>query len=162
MKKYSCEDVSAFIRSFEDVRESQKTALIKYLEGYYIQNELPKYFMDKLTNISDHACSGVSSPCLKSIPDGVKTIGTCAFQSCTSLKEMSFPQGLESIGDRAFDYCLSLKSLTFKGTPISIHAEAFSRCTGITAINVPWAEGAVANAPWGATNATINYNYVEE
>lgn len=24
---------------------------------------------------------------------------------------------------------------------------------------VPWAEGAVTNAPWGATNATINYNY---
>jgi hypothetical protein len=27
---------------------------------------------------------------------------------------------------------------------------------------VPWAEGAVANAPWGATNATINYNYTGE
>jgi hypothetical protein len=30
----------------------------------------------------------------------------------------------------------------------------------ITTINVPWAQDAVANAPWGATNATINYNHV--
>jgi hypothetical protein len=39
---------------------------------------------------------------------------------------------------------------------------AFSGCANITTINVPWAEGAVENAPWGATNATINYNYTGE
>lgn len=41
----------------------------------------------------------------------------------------------------------------------TIATDAFEGCTNLTAINVPWAEGAVANAPWGATNATINYNY---
>ena len=39
---------------------------------------------------------------------------------------------------------------------------AFKNCTALTTINVPWSEGEVASAPWGATNATINYNYTGE
>lgn len=50
--------------------------------------------------------------------------------------------------------------MTDKGTPTNLTSEAFKNCTNITTINVPWSEGAVANAPWGATNATINYDYV--
>lgn len=52
--------------------------------------------------------------------------------------------------------------MTFKGTPSSINSNAFNSCINLLTINVPWAEGAVANAPWGATNATINYNYTGE
>ena len=40
-----------------------------------------------------------------------------------------------------------------------VDAKILFGCTNLTTINVPWAEGAVAGAPWGATNATINYNY---
>ena len=36
---------------------------------------------------------------------------------------------------------------------------AFTGCDKLTTINVPWSEGEVANAPWGATNAVINYDY---
>ena len=35
----------------------------------------------------------------------------------------------------------------------------FYECEKLTTINVPWSEGEVAGAPWGATGATINYNY---
>lgn len=48
-----------------------------------------------------------------------------------------------------------------QNTSIEIVADAFEGCTNLTTINVPWAEGAVANAPWGATNATINYNCMQ-
>lgn len=41
----------------------------------------------------------------------------------------------------------------------SIGGNAFLNCTGLATINVPWAEGEVSGAPWGATKATINYNY---
>lgn len=34
---------------------------------------------------------------------------------------------------------------------------AFNKCTNLTDIYVPWAEGDVGGAPWGATNATIHY-----
>ena len=52
--------------------------------------------------------------------------------------------------------------LTFQGTPETISKTAFRYCDNLTTINDPWAEGAVANAPLGATKATINYNYVEK
>jgi hypothetical protein len=84
------------------------------------------------------------------------------FQGCTKLVTMTFPSGLETIGTTAFKNCTGLTSVTFTNEPKSIGSTAFSACTNLTTINVPWAEGAVANAPWGATNATINYNYTGE
>ena len=90
---------------------------------------------------------------------GYTIIRKYAFNGCRSLALTSLPSGLTSIGNYAFRNCRSLASLTFEGTPTSISRTAFSGCTNLTTINVPWAEGAVANAPWGATNATINYNY---
>ena len=90
---------------------------------------------------------------------GYTIIRTYAFYNCSKLALTSLPSGITSIGTYAFDGCSSLASLTFEGTPNSIAKTAFSGCTNLTTINVPWADGAVANAPWGATNATINYNY---
>ena len=83
------------------------------------------------------------------------------FYNCTHLALTSLPEGLWVIGNRAFQGCTSLTSITFKGTPTTIGSAAFNGCTNLTDIKVPWAEGAVSGAPWGARNATITYNYTE-
>ena len=114
-----------------------------------------------LTSIGNGAFAGCSNLALTSLPAGVTSIGIEAFVDCTSLALTSLPEGLTSIGNGAFVGCTSLTSITFKGTPTTIAANAFNSCTNLTDIKVPWAEGAVANAPWGATNATITYNYTE-
>ena len=93
------------------------------------------------------------------LPSDLTQIGSYAFNSCTNLALTSLPAGLTSIGSYAFDSCTGLTSITFQGKPASISSSAFPRCFNLTTINVPWAEGAVTGAPWGATNATINYNY---
>lgn len=63
----------------------------------------------------------------------------------------------------AFRNLSSVTKITFKNKVDSIGATAFSGATNTAlVVNVPWAEGAVANAPWGCTNATINYNYTGE
>lgn len=49
----------------------------------------------------------------------------------------------------------------FDGVPESIGTNAFDYAS-VTDIYVPWAEGEVANAPWGATSATIHYNHTPE
>ena len=83
-----------------------------------------------------------------------------AFYNCTNLALTSLPESLKSIGNSAFQNCTSLTSIIFKRIPTTIiPSTAFSGCTNLTDIKVPWPEGAVANAPWGATNATITYNY---
>lgn len=91
--------------------------------------------------------------------DAIATIGVGAFYGCTKLSITSLPESLQTIYANAFYKCTSLTEITFEGTPYSIESSAFNRCTNLLTINVPWAEGEVANAPWGATNATINYNY---
>ncbi len=114
-----------------------------------------------LTSIGSNAFTDCLNLALTSLPSGLTSIGFNAFFHCTKLALTSLPSGLTSIGKHAFQGCTGLTSITFTGTPTMIDIGAFSGCSNLTTINVPWAEGAVANAPWGATNATINYNYTE-
>lgn len=160
------------------------TSLSDYFLAY--RTKLQKIKLSgELSSIGSSAfrqCEGLKSVV---IPDTVKFIGTSAFINCKSLENVTFSNQLATIAVRAFDGCVALENIifpgsvnkideysfngckklaavTFNGTPVSIHANAFASCTNTTTINVPWAEGAVANAPWGAVNATINYNYAEE
>ena len=114
-----------------------------------------------LTSIGDQAFTDCINLALTSLPSGLTSIGNQAFANCINLTLTSLPSGLMSIGNNAFGKCTGLTSITFTGKPTTIGGNAFSDCTNLTTINVPWAEGEVANAPWGATNATINYNYTE-
>ena len=112
-----------------------------------------------ITNIGSHAFNSCQKLALTSLPSGLTNIEQYAFHGCRSLALTSLPSGITSILDLAFNRCEGLTSITFKGKPNSIASNAFYNCTNLKTINVPWASGEVANAPWGATNATINYNY---
>ena len=115
-----------------------------------------------VTSISDYAFFNCVPLALTSLPAGVTSIGQYAFYNC-NIALTSIPAGVTSIGYCAFQNCKGIKKLTFDGIPTgTISASAFIGCTNLTVINVPWAEGAVPNAPWGATKATINYNYTGE
>ena len=141
---------------------------------------------DGITNIGQGAFNGCTSLALTSLPDGITSIGQGAFGGCTSLALTSLPSGLTSILNNAFMYCDGLVSMSIHSGINTINSAAFGKCGGLTSvtfegkpsgnmaknifqgcinlteIKVPWAEGAVANAPWGATNATITYNYTGE
>lgn len=127
----------------------------------YCTNLAHVSFSEGLTSIGNFAFSGCESLALTSLPEGLTSIGNFAFEFCINLALTSLSKSLTSIGAGAFSSCTSLTSITFKGTPTTIASDAFDGCTNLTDIKVPWAEGAVANAPWGATNATITYNYTE-
>ena len=115
-----------------------------------------------ITSIGYSAFQNCSNLALTSLPAGITSISSSAFRDCSNLALTSLPAGITSIGNYTFQNCIGLTTITFEGTPESINSSAFSGCTNLTTINVPWAEGAVANAPWGATTATINYNYTPE
>ena len=126
---------------------------------YYCKNLALTSLPESLTSIGNYAFYYCTSLALTSLPEGLTKIDGNVFYSCKNLAITSLPESLISIGNYAFYSCTSLTSITFKGTPSSIMSSAFNGCTNLTDIKVPWAEGAVANAPWGATNATITYNY---
>ena len=112
-----------------------------------------------VTSIGNYAFNNCSNLTSITIPNSVTSTGDAAFQNCSSLTSITIPDSVTGIGNSAFQNCSSLTSVTFKGTPDTIHSSAFKDCSKLTTINVPWAEGAVSGAPWGATNATINYNH---
>ena len=95
------------------------------------------------------------------VPEGVTRIAEFAFGGWTSLTSVVIPNSVRNIGGDAFSGC-GLTSVTFEGKPDNIYQDCFRACFNLTTINVPWSEGEVANAPWGAINATINYNYTGE
>ena len=91
---------------------------------------------------------------------GTTVIAQSAFSGCPALTEIPYMPELTSIGNNAFQNCTGLTVVKLYSTLNSISSSSFNGCTGITDIYVPWAEGAVANAPWSAKNATIHYNTV--
>lgn len=92
----------------------------------------------------------------------VETIKEYKFAFC-GLKRATIPHSITFVGYRAFNDNPDLTVVTFEGKPHSnsVNLSAFDACDNLTTINVPWSEGEVQNAPWGAINATINYNYTE-
>lgn len=92
------------------------------------------------------------------IPEGVININSMAFYDC-NLETLTIPNSVETLGMYAFARCSNLTTVTIGSGIKSIHAAAFSEDYNIKTIYVPWAEDEVANAPWGASNATIIYNH---
>lgn len=93
------------------------------------------------------------------LPKDLTKIGAQVFTAYTTLTSLTIPSGVTSIGDYAFNSCSNLAAVTFEGTPSIISSTAFYSCSNLRTINVPWSSDAVAGAPWGASSATINYNY---
>jgi hypothetical protein len=114
---------------------------------------------NSLNRLDTSAFANCGKLALASLPDGLIIIGDGAFQYNSKINVSHIPKGVTNINGSAFRGCSSITSMTFEGKPLTIASSAFNGCTNLTVINVPWAEGEVAYAPWGATNATINYNY---
>ena len=121
------------------------------------------------------ALTHVSLPALKSIGsstfsccynmesfelgEGLTKIGDYAFYKCEKVTEFTFGPNVEQFGSNMINGCKALEKITITSIPTKINAQAFTSCPTLTDIYVPWEEGAVANAPWGATDATIHYQY---
>jgi hypothetical protein len=88
----------------------------------------------------------------------IALVGNSAFWGCKSLTDIPYMPNLTTIGAQSFNGCTGLTRVRIYSTLTSCQANAFVGCTNITDFYVPWAEGAVANSPWGATNAKIHYN----
>lgn len=130
-------------------------ALVQLTTRMIEEFEIP----EEATYIGASAFNGCAKLKTIKIHDGVTAIRSYAFNTCRALELKEIPVGIVTIEKSAFVLCNALTEITFKGTPTTIDAAAFDRCANLVTINVPWAEGEVANSPWGATNATINYNY---
>lgn len=112
-------------------------------------------------------------PNLKTIklPDGLVNIRTYIFNSC-ALEDVEIPASVENILERSFGDIASLKTVTFKKqldengdirVPY-IHPNAFIN-SGSTEnpiiFRLPWAAEQTPDAPWGAKNYELIFDYEE-
>lgn len=96
---------------------------------------------------------------------GLKDIRTYVFDSC-ALSAVVIPSSVDNVLERSFGDMSTLRSVTFenRNNIPYIHPNAFVN-SGSTdeqiVFNLPWSAEETPNAPWGAINAKLNFNYVE-
>lgn len=70
------------------------------------------------------------------IPDTVTTIGSSAFQGCTSLKEVNLSNNLTSLGASAFKGCTSLETVILPDSLKVINTALFRDCSALKSVTL--------------------------
>lgn len=63
--------------------------------------------------------------------DGIKEIGTCAFEGCVGLTTVEIPKSVEAIYYYAFSDCINLKEVKINSSEIKCAESAFDGCTSL-------------------------------
>lgn len=92
---------------------------------------------NSVTSIGSYAFDNCSSLTSITIPNSVTTIGNYAFYRCSGLTSITIPNSVTSISSYAFQNCSGLTSITIPNSVTSIGWSAFNGCSGLTSINIP-------------------------
>ena len=99
-----------------------------------------------VTTIREYAFA-VSGLTNVTLPDGLQTIGTSAFNDCEALTHVTLPADaqLTTIGKNAFYQCRSLTNLTIPKNVTAIGQNAFTECTALKSITIPKSVTTIGN-----------------
>ncbi len=71
------------------------------------------------------------------IPNGVTSIESSAFEGCTGLTGINIPDSVTSIEDCTFQDCTNLTNITIPNSVTSIKGGVFQGCKSLTSITIP-------------------------
>ncbi len=89
-----------------------------------------------VTSIPSRAFDFCSNLVSVAVPDSVTHIGEQAFRNCTSLQTSPIGNGVTSIGSGAFSGCTGLTSVTIPPSVSTIGSYAFSGCNRLTSVHI--------------------------
>lgn len=122
---------------------------------YDCANITVAFIPDSVTEIWQYAFNGCSKLAITTLPRNLALQGSGIFARCSSITTLDLPDLVYSL--ITFDSCLGLTTVYFEEMVSNITYSTFGNCTNLLDIYVPWSEGEVVGAPWGATNATVHY-----
>ncbi len=71
------------------------------------------------------------------IHEGIQTVGSRSFTTCSSLRNLQIPSTVTRIGEHAFNNCSSLKNVRMAYGVEIIEQQAFGKCTQLESITIP-------------------------
>ncbi len=71
------------------------------------------------------------------VPEGVKTIASGAFRSCSYLEKAVLPRSLTTLGAEAFKMCLRLEECAVPAGVTELNAETFAFCSALKQVDLP-------------------------
>ncbi len=91
---------------------------------------------NNITKIGDGAFEGCTALTLSSLPSTLQTIGSSAFNKCSSIESITIPNGVTELSDNAFANCSKLKSIQLPANLTKIGEFALTE-TDIETISLP-------------------------
>ncbi len=92
---------------------------------------------DGITKIPDNCFNGCEKMEKLTLPEGLKVIGSYAFNHCYALKDINIPNSVTDIGDHAFYWCNTLSSIAIPNGVTTIAAYTFSECYRLVSVTIP-------------------------
>ena len=113
-----------------------KSVTIDYYEGKATTVNIPAKIQNlPVTIIEGNAFQDVKDSITSvTIPNGVTSIGSSAFDTCTQLTNVTIPSSVKSIGVSAFANTLRITSITIPASVTEIKNKAFAYSTGLTSV----------------------------
>jgi hypothetical protein len=145
---------SAFVNSGLEgaVSLPHVTRIITETNSHATEERYGSFKGTKITSIDLPSCTALG------IPESGETLyaqyGT--FNDCQYLTSVNIPKVVR-IGAFAFSGCTSLTSIDIPSSCAVIGDNAFQNCPVLTTINIHRDQDSISGAPWGATNAQINW-----
>lgn len=149
-KKYEGEEIAEQVRIAEEVfggsdKLKEDAEYAAYLAGFekYSEEKREKEEAERKRIAESFE---IEDGCLKKykgnggcvvIPDGVKSIGACAFYKCSSLTSIEIPNSVTSIGREAFRECSSLTSIVIPNGVKIIEPYTFYECSDLIHVEIP-------------------------
>ena len=123
--------------------------------AFYTCKALTSISLPAVTTIGSSSFSCCYNMESYALGDGLTKIGDYAFYKNEKITELILGPNVTNLGSNMINGCKLLTKLELHSKPSKINSQAFYNCPSLTDIYVPWAEGEVANAPWGATDDSL-------
>ena len=130
------------------------------LESIVVDNENLSYYSDGGVLFNKENAELMCYPMGKqnssyTVPQGVASIGFCAFNNAVHLSKLSLSESVVSIAESAFSECTALTEVSFPNSIAYIDAYAFGGCASLASISLP---NSVIDIGVGAFEDTAYYN----